>query len=551
MESRYQRGPKRTGSETYCQVSGGGSARQLAGALPGSSDEDMNTRVESKTESSAVTPSMRRTAILGARWGAFAGIVEQLGAAGSTFVLARLLTPADFGVVAAATVAVGLFQVLTRLGFGAALVNRKTMDDRVASTTFWLALSVGLVASALAAAASPWLASAVGRPEVAPYVAVASVMIVIGQVSRVSGSLLLRRLRFKAVYMADIASIVAYSATAIVLAILTDLGPWVIIIGRVVSAVVGTLARLIAGGWYPKLTFELGSVREDLRFNLGSITNALVLFGSRNVDYWMLGQTSTSAALGSYYVAYVLPNILRQRMTWLADEILFPVLSRIRDEPDRIRNAYTEVLQLLAFLAFPALLGISLLSERIVLVFFGPQWLAAVAPLSIIAVAAAIETVTQVATTVFISQGKPGRSVLVNGSRFLALAAGLAVAAAVGGLESVAWAVFASTLLASVIAQHLLIQSIQAAWSLLPKTLLPILIPTALMLVVVATVENVLPTGTPSFLELAWSAAVGGICYFVIGLMLFRRKFKRLAQQVREFCSPRSVRSEGPDPVTM
>jgi O-antigen/teichoic acid export membrane protein len=506
----------------------------------GSSDGNMNSRVESETEQIAVRASMRRAALLGVRWGALAGIVEQLGSVGATFVLARLLTPADFGIVAAATVAVGLFQVLTRLGFGAALVNRKTMDDRVASSTFWLALLVGLVVSVSAAAASPWLASAVGRPDVAPYVAVAALMIVVGQASRVSGSLLLRRLRFKAVYKADIASIAAYSGTAISLAILTDLGPWVIIIGRVVSAVVATLARLIAGHWYPKLTFDLVSVREDLRFNLGSITNALVLFGARNADYWMLGRTTTSAALGLYYVAYVLPNILRQRMTWLADEILFPVLSRIRDEPDRIRKAYAEVLQLLAFLAFPILLGISLMAKPIVHVFFGPQWLGAVAPLSIMAVAAAVETVTQVATTVFLSQGKPGRSVLVNGSRLLALAVGLAVAAVVGGLAPVAWAVFASTLLATVVAQHMLVPSIQAAHSLLPKTLLPILLPTALMLVVVATVDKALPTGTPSIFELVSSVVVGGISYFAIGMLLFRREFKRLALQVREFLHPKA-----------
>jgi O-antigen/teichoic acid export membrane protein len=496
------------------------------------------------TEGGAASGSMRQAAFSGARWGVFASIVEQFGTIASTALLARLLTPADFGIVTAATVAVGLFEVFTRLGFGAALVNRKTVDDRVASTTFWLALAVGFLVSGLVAAASPLLAQAVGKPEAAPYVAVGSLVIAIGQASRVSGSLLMRRLCFKALYMADIASIVAYSGTAIALAVLTDLGPWVIIIGRVVSAMVATIARLIAGHWYPKLMFHVASMREDLRFNLGFITNHLVNFGAKNADYWMLGQTATSAALGSYYIAYVLPNILRQRMTWLTGEILFPVLSRIRDEPDRMRRAYVEVMQFLAFVAFPVLLGISLLSEPIVQVFFGPQWLAAVAPLSIIAVAAAIETVTQVATTMFLSQGKPGRSVIVNSSRLLALAAGLAISAAVGGLESVAWAVLASTVVAAVVAQHLLMPTIRAVWSLLPGALWPILLPTALMLVVVAVAERALPTGIPSVIELALSVTVGGMSYFVIGLLLFRREFKGLAQQAREVLQPKTLGSE-------
>jgi PST family polysaccharide transporter len=498
----------------------------------------MNVLVETDANPGAASASMRKEASSGVRWGALASIAEQLGSIASTAVLARLLTPADFGIVTAATVAVGLFEVLTRFGFGAALINRRTIDDRVASSTFWLALAVGVVVSGSAAAASPLLASAVGKPEAAPYVAVASLVIVVVQASRVSGSLLLRRLRFKAVYMADIASIGAYAGTAISLAVLTDLGPWAIIIGRLASAVVGTLVRLIAGRWYPKLTFDASSVLEDLRFNLGIVSNSFVSFGAKNADYWMLGHTTTSAALGSYYVAYVLPNILRQRMTWLTAEILFPVMSRIRDEPDRMRKAYVEVMQLVAFLAFPALLGISLMSEPIVRLFFGPQWLAAVTPLSIIAVAAAIETVTHVTTTVFLSQGKPGRSVAVNGSRLLALAAGLAVAAAVGGLESVAWAVLVSTVLATVIAQRMLVPAIEMGWSLLPRALWPVLLPTALMLVVVATVEKVLPTGTPAILELASSGAVGGMSYFAIGMLLFRGEFKSFIHQVGEFLLP-------------
>jgi O-antigen/teichoic acid export membrane protein len=495
-------------------------------------------------DSSDASGSLRRAAFSGVRWGGLASIVEQFGTVASTVVLARLLTPADFGIVTAATVAVGLFEVFTRLGFGAALVNRKTIDDRVASSTFWLALAVGLVVSGLVVFASPLLARAVGKPQAAPYIAVASLVIAFGQASRVSGSLLLRRLRFKAVYIADIASIVAYSGTAIALAVLTDLGPWVIIIGRVVSAVVATIARLIAGHWYPRLIFDLAAVREDLRFNLAFIANHLVNFGAKNADYWMLGQTTTSSALGSYYVAYVLPNILRQRMTWLTGEILFPVLSRIRADPHRMRKAYAEVMQFLAFVAFPALLGISLLSEPIVQVFFGPQWLAAVEPLSIIGVAAAIETVTQVATTVFLSQGKPGRSVVVNGIRLLALAAGLAIAASVGGLEAVAWAVLASTMMAAVVAQHMLNTSIQAVRTLLPSTLWPVLLPTVLMLVVVTIFEKLLPAGVPSILELALSVTVGAMTYLVGGLLLFSREFRHLTGQARQFLHPRPLRNE-------
>jgi O-antigen/teichoic acid export membrane protein len=491
-----------------------------------------------KSELDARLGSMRQLAFSGIRWGSLAGIVEQVAAVATTVVLVRLLTPADFGIVTAATVAVGLFEVLTRLGFGAALVNRKTVDERAASSTFWLALATGLVVSASVAAASPLLADAVGKPDVAPYIAVASIIIAVGQTSRVTTSLMLRDLRFKAAYMADIASMLAYSGTAITLAAATNLGPWAIIVGRVVGGVVGTIARLVAGRWYPKPIFDIASVREDLRFNLGFITNHLMSFGAKNADYWVLGQTTTSAALGSYYVAFVLPNILRQRMTWLTSEVLFPVLSRVRDQPERISEAYAQVVRTLAFVAFPALLGISLLSEPIVLVFFGSNWLAAAAPLSIIAVAAAVETVTQVATTVLLSQGKPGRSAIVNGVRLLALAAALTIAVQAGGLVSVAWAVLASTVVAAAAAQRMLNLTISAVPATLLRTCWPILFPTAVMLAVVAVTMRILPAAGHPLLVLSLSAVVGAVSYLASGLLLFRKEFKHLAKQVRELLQP-------------
>ena len=493
------------------------------------------------TDSGDASGSLRRAAFSGARWGGLASIVEQLGTVASTVVLARLLTPADFGIVTAATVAVGLFEVFTRLGFGAALVNRKTIDDRVASSTFWLALAVGLVVSGLVAFASPLLARAVGKPQAAPFIAVAGLVIAMGQVSRVSGALLARGLRFKAIYMTDIASIIAYSGTAIVLVVTTNLGPWAIIIGRVVGSFVLMVTRFVVGDWFPRLMFDGASIRDDLRFNLAFITNHLMAYGAKNADYWMLGQTASSAALGSYYVAYVLPSILRQRMTWLTGEILFPVLSRVRDEPDRMRRAYAEVMQFLSFLAFPALLGISLLSEPIVYVFFGPKWLAAVTPLSIVAVAAAIETVTQVASTIFVSQGTPGRSAIVNTIRLIALSVGLAVAAAVGGLESVALAVLVSTLVAFVVSQRILIRTIGATWTFLPKVLWPVLLPTGLMLIVVASRQTILPPSISPILDLGFSATIGGISYLAIGLLLFGSDYKRLTRQVRQFLQPQAT----------
>lgn len=489
----------------------------------------------SAAESLSTSPGrLRRAAVSGSRWGVLSGIVEQAGTTVTTIVLARLLTPLDFGLVAAATVAVGFFSLLTRFGFGAALVNREEMDDRVASTNFWLALAIGVVVTVAAAVFSSFVASLVGHPEAAGLVAVASLSILFAQLSNVSQALLLRALRFGIVYSADMVAIVSYSIAAIALAAATDLGAWAIIVGRVASVVARTMVLLIGGRWRPRLVLDPSVIREDLRFNLGFIATTASGFASKNADYWVLGRTASSGALGAYYVAYVLPNVLRQRMNWLATEVLFPVLSRVRDRTDAMLRAYTEVVQLLAFIAFPALFGIATLSGLVVEVLFGPRWSQAVAPLAVLSVSAAIETVTQVGTTVFLAQGKPGRGVVVNVVRLITLAAGLVLAVLLGGLPAVAWAVFASTVASAVVAQGILAPTIGMAHRRFGNTLAPVAIPTVVMVVVVVTTKAAVADQLPAIAALVSLAGLGAAAYFAAGLLCFRSAFLRMLAQLKE-----------------
>jgi PST family polysaccharide transporter len=395
---------------------------------------------------------VRRRAAEGSRWGVISGLCEQVGSSAATIVLARLLDPSAFGVVAAATLVVNLLHVFGNVGFGAALIKRDEIDEPAASTTFWASTGLGLALTLVCAAASPLLARALGQPAITWYVVALSPLLVISMVSNVSEALLLRSLRFKWVYTADISNVVVYAGATIALAAL-DVGAWSMVWGRLLAEVVSTLLRLGSARFRPRRAFDLRSIRQDLRFNGGYFASSSVSFLNKNIDYWAVSAWLGRGPLGLYYVAFVLPNILRQRMTWLAAEILFPVMARARHDHDRLVGLYREATQFLTFVAAPLLVGVALTAEPVIGIAFGAdRWAGAVAPLQMLAIAAAVEAATQSAGTLFLAIGKPGLMARALVWRLGLAAVGIAAALSIErSITAVAAAVAAASVASSVV----------------------------------------------------------------------------------------------------
>ncbi len=120
--------------------------------------------------------------------------------------------------------------------------------------------------------------------------------------------------------------------------------------------------------------FRRRLVGEDFRLAGGLLFNNGLTYGVRNTDYVVVGHLLGAAALGAYYVAYVLPQILRLRVTWAAGAVMFPVLARSQSDPRRTQQVYDHTHLLLAWVGFPAMVGLAVLAEPVVRVFFGPQW---------------------------------------------------------------------------------------------------------------------------------------------------------------------------------
>ena len=482
--------------------------------------------------------SLRSHASTGGRYGLLTAAVEQATTMLTTMILARLLSPRDFGLVAAATLVCLFFQLVTRFGFGPALIRRQTVDARVVSSLLLASVGVNTLVAVAALPLAGLAASAVGAPEAAPFVALLLILLPLGPLASVPRSLLLRRMRFRMAYAIDIAAALVYASTAVTLAAAAGWGVAAVVTARLLSEFVAAVAALAAARVSVRPGLHWSVVREETGFSSAFLVNQWMGFGSKNLDYWTVSQVGGPGLLGIYYIAYVIPSVTRQRMNSMVNEVLFPTLARIRDDPDRLVRAYLDVLRLLCFIMLPVLVGIAVVAPEVIAVFYGARWEPAAVPMAIIALAAAVECITQVSTPVLLAFGPPRLTVHVNVIRLVTIAIFLGAAARVGTLTAVATAVLAATAVTAVASQWLLLRLLPHRLRGFFAVLTPPVVCVVVMAGVVVAVDRLL-SDTSAMTRLAVLVPVGALAYVVVAVLGFRRTFRPVLHDVRRLIGSR------------
>lgn len=473
----------------------------------------------------------------GGRHTVASAVLQQLVSVVSTFVLVRLLDPDEFGIVAAAMVILGLLTVLGNLGVGLTMVKRDVVDDVVTSTLFWGALGTGVVATAAMAGLSPLLAQASGLRQAAPYIALLSPVLVFSLAGSVLRGLLTRRLRYAAIARIDVTAAVVYAVLQVAFA-MGGLGAASMLTAHVISSATAFGLYVLALRWKPSRRFDRRVFIGEAGFHLGVFANVSLAWLAKNADYWVVAHVFGAEQLGLYYVAYVIPNVLRQRITWSVGAVLLPVMARIRDDTARARSAYLRSLRLVTLVGLPAMSGLALVATLVVDLVFGGSWADSAGVLRVLALTALVELSTQVAATMFIADGRPGTSAVIEASRLAALVIGLAIAARRESLIGVALAVLAAAFVAAVFAQVRIGRRLELSPRDLASCIAPALMSTGVMVAVVLAVDT--STSLPQGVALVVLPAVGAATFLGAGLLVFRESFRDLVGEVRAFLSGRT-----------
>jgi O-antigen/teichoic acid export membrane protein len=292
---------------------------------------------------------------------------------GSTAVLARLLTPADFGLIAMVATVTGFAGLFKDLGLSQATVQRAEITHDQVSTLFWINIFVSAVAGLLVAAIAPAVAWFYGEPRLAWVTVALGGTFIFGGLAAQHTALLQRQMRFGPLAAVEISSLSAGIATAVVLA-MAGASYWALVGMVAVQAAVAAAASWMASGWWPNVPQRGTGVRPMLRFG-GNLTGFNVLnYFTRNFDNVMIGAMLGSGPLGLYSKAYGLLMLPISQVNGPISSVVVPALSALRNEPQRYRHYFRRALETMTALSLPLVVFCSLHADSIILTILGPRW---------------------------------------------------------------------------------------------------------------------------------------------------------------------------------
>lgn len=349
--------------------------------------------------------SLLRSIAAGAAWTTGAQWFVQLTQLAVTILLARLLVPADYGLVGMALVIISFVALFGNLGLGAALIQKKEIDAETVSTAFWATVVAGILLLCVVYAAAPFAAEFYRDPRVADVARVAALGLLFGPMNSIVTSLLERHMRYRIVAALDISTALLGQATAVAFA-LSGMGVWSLVAGSLVAQAMRIPLAYAFERWTPGLGFNFEKLKELLSFGGYLLAFNFVNFFNRNLDKLIIGRTLGATQLGYYDMAYQAMLKPLQNVSDTIGRPLFPALSSIQGNQPLAAETYRRVITYISIVSFPAMFGLSAVASDFVLAVLGSQWAPSIPVLQFLAIAGAVQSISATVGSVFLSQGR-------------------------------------------------------------------------------------------------------------------------------------------------
>jgi len=328
----------------------------------------------------------------GVRWSAVGAWGAQVVQLGISIVLARLLMPKDYGLLAMAIVFIGFLEIFKRMGFHTAIIQRRQVDDVLLSSLYYFLIAVSVLLFLATVAAAPVVAWIYGEPRVAWVTAALGLGFPLSAPCLMPFALLNRRMKFGMLAVADLTSVALGGCVSITLAVV-GWGVWALVVGSLASTAIRTFLHHAMSRWRPRLVFRWQDVRSVFRFGANVTGFTTFNYFARNADNFIIGTFLGATSLGYYSLAYGILLKPRDAVTNVLMNVLFPALSRIQDDDARLKAAYLRACGAIAFVTFPMMFGLVAVAHPFVQVVLGEKWLPAVPLILILAPLGALQSV--------------------------------------------------------------------------------------------------------------------------------------------------------------
>lgn len=329
--------------------------------------------------------SLKQKAVSGVIW----SVIERFSAAGLQFlvmiIMARLLSPADYGLVAMLQIFIAVSQSLIDSGFSQALIRKKDRTQTDLSTAFYFNIVVGLFLYFVLFFSAPLIADFYEVPELVNITRVIALGLLFNSLTVVQLALLSININFRLQAKVTLFAAAVSGILGITLAY-TGFGVWSIVVQQVSNLGVNALMLWIVSHWKPSLCFSMDSFRNLFGFGSKLMLSGLIDTLYKNIYLIVIGKIFSKTNLGYYTRAHQFSDFPAASLTYVFQRVTYPVLCTMQDDDERLALNYRRLLRLIAFVIFPIMIGISAVSKPLVLFLLKDQWAFTAVLLSIIAV---------------------------------------------------------------------------------------------------------------------------------------------------------------------
>jgi len=348
---------------------------------------------------------LKHKTLLGLGWSGIAQTMRMCLMFAISIILARLLNPSDFGLLAMVMVFSGFAQLFSEMGLGAALIQKLDLDDRHLNSVFWVNIITGLALTAIFILLAPVIASFYNEPGLRILTIVISANFAIGSLKVVQYALLQKEMRFKSLAFIEVTSVFLSGATAVSMAV-AGFGVWSLVIQVIILNAVSVIMTWFMHKWKPSFLFNFSALKELIGYSFN-------LLGFNIFDYWVgklhdlvIGKYLGSFLLGIYNRAFMLMTFPVIQISRVISRVMFPALSLVQKDKQRAKKIYLRAIRMIALVSFPIMITLFVLAEPYIIVVYGEKWRAVIPVLRIFCITGLGQSIGTTVGWIYISQGR-------------------------------------------------------------------------------------------------------------------------------------------------
>lgn len=317
-----------------------------------------------------------------------------------TSILARLLTPKDFGLIGIVTVFIFFVSIFTNISLGAAIIQKKDVSQIQLSTLYWLNFILGLITWAAVVGAAPFAARFYGNPELVKLLRIICINFLLTPIFGIHRRLMEKNLQFSTLSKINVISSVGSGLVGIGLAFL-GFGVYSLVWQSISLNIFYLICINISNKWHPNFCWSWKKTKDMIYFSLKMKGSKLTSYFDNNIDFMVLSKLLSTQLFGYYSLAYRIIFFPVRRVTYTFTEILFPTFSKIQDDLKRIKTAYLKSIQIIAIFVFPVTITLALFAKPIVFLVLGEKWLPMADVILVISSIGALQAIDLVSVAIY------------------------------------------------------------------------------------------------------------------------------------------------------